>query len=237
MTRNLTTLSSRQITAHVFCAACEQRFNREGETWSVSRLATRRGFPLRDLIQRSQPICEDAVITFYSCNRIPPLRVESLTHFAMGVFWKASVYPWKVFGESINKLAFGSYAERIRQYLAGIGGFPTNMSLMVHVDPLPNPFIAFHLPRARKSGQLHWFDWYVNGVEFVLVVGRAIPTDMKDACIFSAPNHLIFLVRDLQGHLNSVLKRSAPPKKVSGNVLVAYEHYKKLRTNDPGASS
>jgi hypothetical protein len=231
VTSELAMHSSIQIKAHVFCSECEQRFSKEGEAWSVSKLATRRRFPLLDLIQTTQPVEADAEMSIHSCKLIPTLKQAMLTHFALGVFWKASVYPWRVLGKTIRRLDFGPYAKGMREFLLGVATFPNDLVLLVLVDPLPDPIIAFSVPLHSRSDGIHKFHWYVNGVEFMLFVGKKIPNDWRSWCFCSADDNPISLMPGLREIIKRRMRTAPMSKRVSKNVLSTLEHYKNLRTD------
>src|SRR5271167_136953 len=116
--------SSRQVQDYLLCLECEDCLNRGGETWLVPLLAQREGgFPFYDLLTRVGPaIIDDDVKGFAAANN-PDIQPDKLTHFAMGVFWKAAVHSWS--GSSTEPLIeLGPYAEPIRRYLRGGTEFP-----------------------------------------------------------------------------------------------------------------
>src|ERR1041385_5458943 len=87
--------SSRQITGHVLCSDCEQILNVNGEDWVLPQLSTLQGFPLHAQLTTVQPDIVDGDVAAYASAKVPDIRTDFLTHFAMGIFWKAGVHNWQ----------------------------------------------------------------------------------------------------------------------------------------------
>jgi hypothetical protein len=59
----------------------------------------------------------------YLATQNPEIEVEKLTHFALGLFWKASVHSWR--GDTTRpRIDLGPYSEEIRKWLRGQNAFP-----------------------------------------------------------------------------------------------------------------
>jgi hypothetical protein len=66
------------------------------EMWVNPKLATiQKSFPLYDIVMRGPAAHADEKGGLYFAELNPEIDVEKLTHFAMGIFWKASVHSWK----------------------------------------------------------------------------------------------------------------------------------------------
>jgi len=191
--------TSREIRDYVLCSPCEQTLNRKGEEWVVPRLATRaKTFPLFDILTAVTPEVDEPDVRAYAGANNPCLCVEDLTHFALGIFWKASVHSWKS-GPSgtIPKIEFGPYGEGIRSFLFCGGPFPDNVGLRVNVMPAPvAPMVSCHPYEGTKSERAHNFNFYVPGILFALVVGGGAPEETKGHCFYRSPLHPI-LLKDL----------------------------------------
>ena len=84
--------TDRQIQDDLLCEGCEEMLNKRGENWVNPKLATiEKTFPLYDLVMRSYPAYEGQHGGIYYTFTNPDLDVEKLTHFALGIFWKAPV--------------------------------------------------------------------------------------------------------------------------------------------------
>jgi hypothetical protein len=195
----------------------------------VGKLATLESFRLRALIEKTKPSMYDGDIKTYYCSQIPSLKTEMLIHFAMGVFWKGSAISWKALGQDVPRLSFGAYGDAVRKFLLDIGHFPKNMALVVHIDSSPTPWISFGLPWGTKAQQLHFFEWIVTGVRFILIVGKQIPLELRLCCIQNGEHNPIFLVTDIQESMKERFSHTHGSRKIARNVLATYEHFKKLR--------
>ncbi len=190
---------SLEIRDYLLCGPCEQLLNREGEQWVVPLLATRtREFPLHDILNEIAPDFVDPDVKAYAGSKNPSLRVKDLTHFALGIFWKASAHSWKSGPSSIiPRIELGCYGESIRCFLFCDGPFPEHVALGISVMPTPVTTMLSYEPRAgRKSGGVHHFSFYVPGVLFTLSVGEGVAGKAKDICFYGNPLHPI-LIKDL----------------------------------------
>lgn len=179
--------SSVQITDYLLCWQCEQLLNRSGEGWTVPKLAEYRGqFPLFDLLRSGPPEFAEPDLVAYATIRNPQFRADYLTHFAMGVFWKASIHHWKRDDDSLIRIS-PAYKEALRQYLRHEAGFPKFMALVVTMLPPPKAFSSLDPPRELTGLESRAYRLYVPGIQFTLAVGRGIPPYMTASCIGSNP--------------------------------------------------
>jgi hypothetical protein len=166
----------------------------------VPRLATRgKAFPLYDILTAAAPDVVEPNVGVYAGARNPNLRVKDLTHFALGVFWKASVHSWKS-GPSttIPAIDLGPYGESIRAFLFCNGTSPENVGLVVNVMHVPVTTMLSLPPRAgHKSNGVHHFSFYVPGILFTLSVGKRATEETKDICFYGNSLHPIFIIADL----------------------------------------
>jgi hypothetical protein len=110
--------TSRQTQDYLLCVgkgSCEERLNKEGEQWVLPMLMKKdRSFPLYDLLKSKSEFEELDGKAFFAA-KIPEVDVKKLTHFAMGIFWKASVHSWKK-EKGKPRITLGRYSEAIRRY-------------------------------------------------------------------------------------------------------------------------
>jgi hypothetical protein len=179
--------------------------SRNGEDWLLPLLATIGGtFRFFDILQKGRPDVTDGVSKLYAASRNPEIDTSKLTHFAMGVFWKASVHSWKR-GETAPVIELGEYGESVRTFLLGETAFPGMMALTVGVTPPPVKMISFHYPYRGSESAYHNFLFYVPGIEFALHVGRRVPAAVKQTCFATNPFHPT-LVCDLTPAIKSVIQ-------------------------------
>jgi len=170
--------TSRQITEHLLCTSCEQILQREGEGWVLPLLATREGaFPLHDILTARPPDLVMDGATAYAGSSNPRLRVRDMTHFALGIFWKASVHSWKSGPRSaIPRLKLGSCEQGIRTFLFCDGPFPENIALAVSVMPVPvTTMVAVQPLKAREADGVFHFAFMFRELFLFLPLARMGP--------------------------------------------------------------
>ena len=182
--------SSEQATAYEFCRKCEDIFNDGGERWLLPLLASLDGFPLYQMLTRAQPFFRQDDLSAYHASDIPDFETAKIIHFAMAIFWKASVRDWGKKG-NVVQIDLGKYAEPVRQFVFGIGPFPVKTYLAVTVLPPTVPLLAMLLPVRMVQKDFHRFKFYVPGVEFELKVGGQVPAQWREECIATGPLQLV----------------------------------------------
>jgi hypothetical protein len=197
--------TSRQTQDYLLCTGkdgCEERLNKGGESWTLPLLMKKnRSFPLYDLLKAREHFNEPD-IRAYLASRIPEIDVEKLTHFAMGIFWKASVHSWKKHKDK-PRIQLGKYSGAIRRYLMGETGFPDGLALMVNVVAPEKAMILFTDPITGEDKHSHFV--YVPGILFGLVVDRTVTVEIRVGCFATHPDHPIVVFNALtdqfEGHL------------------------------------
>jgi hypothetical protein len=176
-----------QIQDELLCQECELMLSRGGESWIVGKLCTaEQTFPLYDLIYQQAPIDTDADGAVFAAGTNPAIAVQKISHFALGIFWKASLHPWK-FGE----ISLGPYGESIRTWLRGEATFPQNLALNVILSKPSGAQIITNPPYLTTEQPCHTFLFHVPGVLFRLSVGNRIPVAEKALCFCSSAQHFI----------------------------------------------
>jgi hypothetical protein len=179
--------TSDQLQAELLCNDCEQILNRGGEQWMVGKLCTfNRQFPLYDILHRQPPIDTDPDGETFSAQTNPDIDVQRISHFALGIFWKASIHSWP-FGQ----ISLGPYREAIRTWLRGEAGFPQNIALNVIMSRPAAAQIIMNPPYETTAMGFHTYLFHVPGILFRLSVGKQIPTPEKSLCFYESPEHFI----------------------------------------------
>ncbi len=217
--------TSRQLQDHLLCKRCEDVLNEGGEQWLLPLLARiDLTFPLLDIIEEFPPDQVDGEWKGYAGFRNPKIEVDKLIHFAMGVFWKASVHSWT--GSSREpRIELGPYRDEVRNFLRGETSFPHHMGLVVGILPRSKALISFNQPYRACAEGYHNFLFYVPGVQFVLSAGKQIPSDTRDICFASNWAHPI-LVADFSEDVKGLFRRIAT-KAHKSQKLVQYLTEKK----------
>jgi hypothetical protein len=196
--------TSRQTQDYLLCEACEGVLNKGGETWLTPKLATmERKFPFYDLLTKRAPDCDEEGTVFYFAGNNSEINVDKITHFAMGIFWKASVHSWS--GHSKEpRIGLGPYSEAIRRWLRGERPFPEHILLAMTVSPPLRAQITFNDPyEGIRQGWRSYFT-HVPGILFILNIGREISSEMKWLCLYQNPSHPIIVSQEITAKLEKM---------------------------------
>jgi hypothetical protein len=205
VTADVVMQTSYQTQDYLLCLECEDVLNKRGENWLLPKLATIDGkFPLYDMLRQGTPVAEQDQRQIYAAARNPKIDVAKISHFAMGVFWKAAAHSWRG-GTTEPLIELGKYREEVRAFVRGEGPFPQNMALTVCVLPPPVKAFVFTKPYRGDVVDVHVFVFVVPGIQFVLKVGNLVTREMKRICIESDPLRPI-LVADLSAEIIGVFK-------------------------------
>jgi hypothetical protein len=229
--------TDRQLMAYLLCAACEDILNKGGESWVNPRLATlEKHFPLYDLLMNAQPGFKDENGGIYYAATNPDFLVEKLTHFALGIFWKASVHSWSG-SKKEPMIELGAYADTIRTWLRGETAFPEDVSLTVTLSKPDTAFIVLQQPVETKTKPWRIFLFYVPGVLLSLNVGETIETDMRMICFHQSPTHPVFVSSEIMGVYNARLGKDYVGSRKTKSYLRQRAKRRKDRTGDtkPGS--
>src|SRR5207244_3024877 len=92
----ITVQKNEQMKAHLLCACCEDRFNKNGESY-VMNYCNRpgSGFKLHDLVLTVPPEIDQPGLKMYPTASIPEIEGPKLAYFVMSVLWRGSVQRWK----------------------------------------------------------------------------------------------------------------------------------------------
>lgn len=181
--------TSDQLQTELLCQDCEDILNRGGEKWMVGKLCTvDRKFPLYDLLHQQAPLFTDADGETFAVGTNPNIDLQSITHFALGTFWKASLYPWK-----FGAISLGPYEDPIRTWLRGETAFPQNVALNVILSHPAKAQIIMNPPYEKTVTPCHAYLFHVPGVLFRLSVGKQLPIAEKTLCFYSTPEHFVVM--------------------------------------------
>lgn len=220
ISRELVIQSSRQIQDYLLCAPCDNLLSRRGESWVLPLLARVDGaFLFSDILHEQAPDLVDGDTRVYFATKNPKIDVPKLVHFALGIFWKASVHPWRG-NRKQNLISLGRYGEPVRLYLLGQGPFPQNMSLTAAVLSQPVTLIAANIPYRGSTREYHNFLFYVSGLYFGLYVGKGISAASRSGCFVANPNHPI-----IESEFETTLRRVTREVTVNAHVTKSLRDY------------
>lgn len=170
--------TDRQTQDYLLCEDCEHVLSDGGEAWIGDKLATwERTFPFYDLLTKVPPLFDENGSTVYLTAQNPDIEVKKLVHFALGIFWKASVHRWK--GKRKEpRIDLGPYSESIRKWLQSEGPFPDHLHLVVIVEKPARAQITMSDPYegVRQGWRTHFF--HVPGILFMLAVGKTVSDEI-----------------------------------------------------------
>jgi len=191
--------TDRQMQDYLLCEECEDILNRGGEKWTNPKLARlNKTFPLYEILVKGPTGHADETGGIYFASSNPEIDVEKMTHFALGIFWKASVYSWKA-NERNPMIQLGPYGDLIRLWLRGERAFPEGVCLSVLVARPEQALIVLNGPSATSLRGWHAFLLNVPGVSFILNVGRHMDPEMILTCFHESPQHPVFVSDEIMG--------------------------------------
>lgn len=204
------TQTSRQLTQHLLCRQCEQRFSaREAYVASVVYQ-----------VDGSAPMF--ARLTPLPAETRPPWRLaeplgldlEQIAYFAASVFWRAHVCA------DLASYSLGpNHAEAVRQYLLGNTPFPQQGSMVLLLDedsPGAGCEIAnlFTMPISQRAHGHYIHTFALFGLHPMLVVGALVPDAFKKFCIIRGDTPRAFIQAPTQSPFGfamaDAVKRSGP---------------------------
>ncbi len=172
-------ITSRQSVERLLCTACENLLSAKGENYVIVQCLRQDGtFPLRDSILATEPLVSTGREQVHHISKNPAFNTEALRHFAIGVFWKASVRAWHApTGVMLQNPLGPIYEESFRQYLIGRACFPVNARLMIFLCGEPAPPVNMIFPDTRRCHGYHAHRFFIPGLCFHLLVGKVLPPD------------------------------------------------------------
>jgi hypothetical protein len=186
--------TSSQAKQYLLCNECEQRFNRNGETWVINHCYHEDGgsFPLRDLLKMHEPILAGPQGGAYNALKIPGIDIEKLVYFSASVIWRASLRQWRIQKETYEPIQVGAeHQEQLRRYLLGEAAFPSNAVSVVYVSTSDVPPLTAGFPDSLRDGGIHIHRFYIPGLWFHLALGKGLTDDHRRMCILRSPDHPI----------------------------------------------
>jgi hypothetical protein len=193
--------TSSQAKQYLLCHECEQRFNRNGESWVIKHCYHEDSgkFPLRDLLKTHQPILVGPQGGAYDASKIPGIDVEKLVYFGASVIWRASLRQWRIQKETYQPIQIAAEVqEEFRRYLLGTAPFPLSAVSIVYVSTSEVPPLTVVFPDSLHDVgiDIHRFyiaRFYIPGLWFHLLLGEGLTDDLRQMCILRSPVHPIGL--------------------------------------------
>jgi len=179
--------TSAQLQIPLLCNQCEDSLNKRGERKIIPLLArSAQDFPMLEALKRTRPSVLDHDLAAFELRKIRDFPVDELIHFAIGMYWKASVHSWNS-RTALPRVELGApcfsvrdavRAKNLRRFVLGDGPLPEDITLSILLQP--RPLIAFHLPfEVRGEPDDRTFLLYVPGLSFILSVGPGVSGFMR----------------------------------------------------------
>src|SRR6187402_606276 len=105
--------TSRQPTAHLLCAVCEQRFS-VAERWVMNHgLQRDDSFPLSKMLaEKASVILSRPNVVVYGASSCSGVDTHLLAVFALSIFWRYAIHDWP--NAEGDRMLLGPYQEKIR---------------------------------------------------------------------------------------------------------------------------
>ena len=206
--------SSLQVRDYKFCGACEERFNKGGEAWVLSKIPQNYGdtWWLHTLLNSKKQIANGSDRLFPQ-GSIPEVDMVKLVYFALSIFWRGTRRWSAVEGGQPPRLYLGRYEKAIRGFLLGQSKLPQDVVITVALWPYKKVYPIAWMPSAGVGTgyRNRWF--YYFGFIFLLALGRKIPAQLRRTCSYHSPEKFLTLSRAL----GSLAKEAIHTKFLSGD--------------------
>jgi hypothetical protein len=218
LTKELMLPTSRQTMVHLLCFDCEQNLNRNGESWLLPLLPTLGGpFPLLDRLMKQSPVYSNATLAVYASAKNPEIDVPKLIHFAIGIFWKASVHSW-LGGRDEPRIDLGDDGEALRLYLRGRADLPKNIALCISVDSAPTRLPGMLDPYQCSNPDFKNFCFSVPGMFFRLFIGAGVQEALSANCLNANPRAPI-IVEEVSKIVRGIMRKGSAAARKTKKLL------------------
>jgi len=204
----LSVQTSNQITAHAFCAECEDRFNKCGETTFFQYCYQSDGtFRLLDELRKMPPIEENKTHIVYRVPDSLSNIIPQLAYFGTSIFGRSAAFPWKLRGKLIDGIQLGKrYQEEFRKFLLHEDSFPTNAALVIELSVENNRLVnLFNTPSRTNEAGIHQYWFFIAGFHFRLFVGARIPSDARLLSIYRPDEQLLPVAKNKEAYMGNML--------------------------------
>ncbi len=186
--------TSRQITAPLLCSECEQRFSTEGENYVLRECARPGGaFRLRDSLRAMQPAVCDGDVAVFEVHDANPVDIESLTYFAISIFWRAAARQWWLSGAWKRPTSLGPYGEPARRFLLGETSLPRDWRIFVHVWSEEHIDFTSTIPYSEHIEGTRRHKFCIPGITFIAFVGNRAATQFNTGAANGSDGRFVWL--------------------------------------------
>lgn len=199
---------SDQLHGPTHCAECEDRLNKRGERWVLAHLPNdyNQPFSLQEALIPAVPKFIGDNINIYEGRSLAAFDMEQLIYFGMSVFWRGASREWKTSnGALAPPVDLGEFYEPVRGFLLG-GPFPDHVHIVVlihNLKPVGNAALPVVLSTSGY-GDFYWF--YINGLGFMLYLGKIFPPEAESLCAYHGVNGPVIVDRAFSQMVYAFLK-------------------------------
>jgi hypothetical protein len=214
--KNVMMKKDEQVHDYLFCAACEDRFNRNGEAWVLrNSYCIGNRFLLNDALSAAPVEYQDEQSTIYTATGLPSVDISKLVYFAASVFWRASVHEWRAGKDLLKVVRLGQrFDEEFRTYLLG-GPFPNKATLHLFVIKTRGIWNSFSYPHGGRDAGYSFVTFPYFGLVFTLWLGNLVPSSIRTTAFFPCPKNLILKTDVVDGSLiDGVLTRMRDSRRI-----------------------
>ncbi len=186
--------SSLQVRDYKFCGECEERFNKGGERWILSKIPKNYGEPfwLHTLLNSKTPMLNSNDLLFPQAS-ISEVDMQKLAYFALSIFWRGTRRWSEVEGGRPEKLYLGRQERTIRAFLLGRAKLTKDIAITVAVWPYKKVYPMALMPHANTGRGYRGYWFYFFGFIFLLALGRKIPSQQLRTCSYHSPERFLTL--------------------------------------------
>lgn len=206
--------SSIQVRDYVFCADCEQIFNRRGESFIHTQIATTAGFPLLDLFAGHKPAFAELNYKVFEGTKIPGLDAEALLHYGAGIFFKAATHRWDFEGTPYG-IDLGKHTEPLRRFVKDGVRLPADTVIGLAISSRPPKFLGCFPPVQMNDTECVKYKFYVSGILYTLMLGDTIPSASQRGSFSVTPTRVLFMMDDVSDQGRDIMRQLAANARLS----------------------
>jgi hypothetical protein len=166
---------------------------------------------------KQSPFVANATQSAYATAKNPEIDVSKLIHFAIGIYWKASVHSWGS-GRNEPRINLGDSVEALRLYLLGEADLPKNIALCISVDSAPIRLLGMLDPYQSSNPHQKNFCFFIPGIFFQLVIGEKVQQELAANYINADPRSTV-IVEEVSKVVRGIMREKAAPARKTKKLL------------------
>ncbi len=201
MTPKIATHTQKQVKEYMFCADCEDRFNKGGESYVSTLIYNGKDFPLLDRIKLAPlagvKISQQNLEMFL--GRKLGINTGKLAYYAISLIWRSAAAKWRTLEKQTTTVEMNeTRKEEFRQYLLGHTELPHDVGVVATVCTDDQSQGWVFLPTETKGSDFrtHGLTFYavlVRGIYFRVMVDVPDRFPLQEVCCLRSPDKLIWV--------------------------------------------